>query len=111
MPVTSEARARLINLFSFFKAVEQRRNKLVLNINDHPWKLPWAELPTHPKLRIQTPADGNEFTFALSRQDISACPPPPDSIKDWLVPGWEKPEKSAEHLSTTTIIDHAGSLV
>ncbi|MDP2443344.1 hypothetical protein [Rhodoferax sp.] len=109
MPITPEARTRLINLFSFFKAVEERRTTLVRNIEDRPWKLRWTELPTHPSLRIQSPADGNEFALTLTRPDIHPCPEPPASIMNWLVAGWEEPEKTAEHLGQKTEFDGSGT--
>lgn len=109
MPITTEAREKLINLFSFFKAVEERRTTLVRNIEDRPWKLRWTELPTHSSLEIKTPAAGNEFVLTLTRPDIHPCPAPPASIKDWLVAGWEEPEKTAEYLDQKTEIDDSGT--
>lgn len=109
MPLAPEARTRLVNLFSFFKAVEERRTTLVRNVEDHSWKLRWTELPKHPSLRIQTPADGNEFSLTLTRPDIHACPAPPDSIRNWLVAGWEQPEKNAEYPDKKAEINASGS--
>lgn len=109
MPITTEAREKLINLFSFFKAVEERRTTLVRNIEERPWKLRWTDLPMHSSLEIKTPAAGNEFALILTRPDIHPCPTPPASIKDWLVTGWDGPEKTAEHLSQKTEIDDSGT--
>jgi hypothetical protein len=107
--MTPEARTKLVSLFSFFKAVEERRTTLVRNIEDRPWKLRWTDLPAHSSLDIKTPATGNEFALALTRPDIHPCPAPPASITDWLVTGWEDPEKTAEHLDQKTEIDDSGS--
>jgi len=109
MPITPEAREKLINLFSFFKAVEERRTTLVRNIEERPWKLRWTDLPMHSSLEIKTPAAGNEFALILTRPGIHPCPTPPASIKDWLVAGWEEPEKTAEHLDQKTEIDDSGT--
>lgn len=108
MSITAEARTKLINLFSFLKAVEQRRTTLVRNVEDRPWKLRWADLPNHQSLLIQRPDAGNEFSLTLERPEIHPCPIPPDSIKDWLVAGWEDTEKSAEHIDKKTEFDAQG---
>lgn len=109
MSLSTQARTRLISLFSFFKAVEERRTTLVRNIEERPWKLRWSDLPAHSSLEIKTPAAGNEFVLTLTRPDIHPCPAPPASIKDWLVAGWEEPEKTAEHLDQKTEIDDSGT--
>jgi len=109
MSLSQEARTKLINLFSFFKAVEERKTIPVRNIEDRPWKLRWADLTEHPSLKIQTPATGNDFLFSQARPVIHPCPPPPDVIADWLQPGWEAPEKPCKYISQKTAFDDDGN--
>lgn len=109
MSLSQDARTKLINLFSFFKAVEERKTIPVRNIEDRPWKLRWADLNEHPSLKIQTPATGNDFFFSLARPKIYPCPPPPDVVADWLQPGWEAPEKPCEHIGQKTAFDDDGN--
>lgn len=109
MSLSQEARTKLINLFSFFKAVEERKTIPVRNIEERPWKLRWADLPEHRSLKIQTPATGNDFFFSLVRPEIHPCQPPPDVITDWLQPGWEAPEKPCEHIGQMTAFDDDGN--
>ncbi len=109
MSLSQDARTKLIHLFSFFKAVEERKTIPVRNIEDRPWTLRWADLPEHPSLKIQTPATGDDFSFSLAHPEIHSCPPPPDLIADWLKPGWEVPEKACEHFGQTTVFDDEGN--
>ena len=103
--ISEEARKKLVNLFSFFKAVEQRRTILVRTIDDRPWKLRWSEFPTHPSLHIQLPIGENPFLLTLTRPEVKLCPTPPDSIKRWLILGWDDPEKDAQRHEKMTEFD------
>jgi very-short-patch-repair endonuclease len=100
--LTHEARKKLVNLFSFFKAVEQRRTVLVQTIDEYPWKLRWSELPTHTSLHIQLPVGNLPFSLTLNRPPIHPCPTPPAALEKWLVEGWDDPNKDARHSETVT---------
>lgn len=103
--ITEEARKKLINLFSFFKAVEQRRTVLVRTIDERPWKLRWSELPEHRSLHIQLPMGDILFSLTLSRPETRPCPIPPTTLDDWLDEGWNNPDKIARHQETMTTFD------
>lgn len=108
MSLSQEARTKLINLFSFFKAVEERKTTLVRNIEDRPWTLRWADLPKSPTVQIRTPATGDDFSFSLKRPNCHLCPLPPAVIADWLKPGWESPDDYSEHFDQRTMPDAEG---
>lgn len=103
--ITVEARRKLVNLFSFFKAVEQRRTVMVRTIDERPWKFRWSELQEYRSLHIQLPIGEHPFFLTLSRPDLHLCRTPPDTLKDWLIAGWEDPDKNAQHLEKLTAFD------
>lgn len=103
--ITEVARKRLVNLFSFFKAVEQRRTVLVRTIDERPWKLRWSELPEHRSLHIQLPIGDIPFSLTLSRPETHPGPTPLTTLDDWLEEGWNDPDKIACHRETVTTFD------
>lgn len=109
MPVTEEARGRLINLFSFFKAVEQRRSSVVRHIREQPWVLRLADLPKHERLQITRPVQGDDgVRLRLVRPEIHPCPPPPETLNGWLTEGWDDPDKEATCIEVRTEFDNHG---
>lgn len=46
------ARQKLIQLFNFFKAVEQRRAPIVWNIDKQPWAVRLSDFPAHETLQL-----------------------------------------------------------
>lgn len=86
------ARLKLIQLFSFFKAVEQRRAPIVRLIENQPWSLRLRDFPIHENLRLLKPPldDGTWLTF--KKPETHSCPAPSDSLLPWLVLGWDNPD-------------------
>jgi very-short-patch-repair endonuclease/cellulose biosynthesis protein BcsQ len=109
MPVTEEARGRLISLFSFFKAVEQRRYPVVRHIREQPWALRLADLPEHERLQVARPVEGDDGArLKLVRPEIHPCPPPPETLNGWLKEGWDDPDREVTPIEVRTEFDDRG---
>ena len=109
-----EDRRRVRRVFAFLRAFAERRAPDVRAIGDVPRKLRLRDLPEHPAVRIgsvslrgQVPAgkqgsagqlddeeDGRttEPLLRIRRPTLTKAPPPPESVADWVLKGWEKPE-------------------
>ena len=106
--VTPDARNKLIGLFSFLKAVEQRRTTLVRTLDERPWKLRFSELPAHESVKVIRPLDSQDFSLEIHHPKLVACPPPPESLDGWLSPGWEDPSREATFATSRNLLDAAG---
>lgn len=107
--LNQDARSKVINLFSYFKAVEERKTIPIRTIDEHPWRLRWTDLVTHPSLKIQTPATDDDFLFKFKKPEIQGCPSPSQLIADWLQLGWKEPEKPGIYLVSKTELDINGN--
>lgn len=88
MPITPEARARLVSLYSFLKAVSLRSHPPIKNVDQQEkcWRL--GELPEHASLFVGL-AEGSESWLELKKPDVHLCPEPPAALKPWLHDGWD----------------------
>ena len=97
---------KLANLFSFFKAVEQRRIPPLLQVDECLWTLRWRDLPEHETLLIQRPNDQQSFRFSFARPELTACPKPPDVLLDWVEAGWDSPDRPAIYSRSHVVVNH-----
>ncbi len=88
------ARQKLIQLFNFFKAVEQRRAPIVRHIASQPWTLRLSDLPTHETLRLLRPVPEDGTWLIFKKPETHHCPDPGDRLRPWLNLGWDNPEHS-----------------
>jgi hypothetical protein len=102
----NQSQNKLINLFSFFKAVEQRRIPPLLQVDQCSWTLRWRDLPEHETLLIQRQNDQQSFRLSFARPELTACPKPPDVLLDWVEAGWESPDRSAIHSPSHVVVNH-----
>lgn len=89
-----EARQKLIQLFNFFKAVEQRRAPITRHIASQPWALRLSDFPIHETLQLFRPVSEDGTWLVFRKPETHPCPDPGDRLRHWLVAGWENPELS-----------------
>ena len=97
MPITPEARARLISLYSYLKAVSLRSHPPVKHVGQQEqcWRL--NEFPEHASLFVGL-AEGRDSWLELKKPEIHLCPEPPAELKPWLHDGWDALDKErAKH--------------
>jgi hypothetical protein len=100
MSIPTEAalpRKRLTQLFEYLKAYSDLRYPPVRDIDQQERRLWLDSLPVHPcvDLRRDPPKDEDEsadgdIILSLTRPTLTPCPPPPEAIRDWVKPGWQK---------------------
>jgi hypothetical protein len=99
-------RERLIKVFEFLKAYTELRFPTVRDIEQQ-LKILWLrDLPKHTSVEVHqndpdldVPENG-DVILKVTRPSLTACPPPPAAIADWIKPGWENIENRVEfHVS------------
>lgn len=101
------ARQKLIQLFSFFKAVEQRRAPIVRHIANQSWVLWINSLPSYDTLSLFTPVHEDGTWLLFRKPETHPCPEPGERLQPWLDSGWDDPEISiASHpLERVMVVD------
>src|SRR6516225_6919340 len=103
-------RKRATQIFRYLEALNQQRNPAKRHLGDQLWHLWFRDLPEHPSVRRAefadspysaegtaaqppetSPDSGDEFILKVHRPKLTACPPPPESLAQWLERGWEEP--------------------
>ncbi|MDP2804442.1 MAG: hypothetical protein Q8O24_00725, partial [Gallionellaceae bacterium] len=82
---------KLTQLFSFFKAVEQRRAPITRQIKDQSWFLRLNDLPEHETLRLVRPAQDDGAWLFFRKPETRHCPEPGERLRSWLNAGWDNP--------------------
>src|SRR5882672_2269527 len=96
-------RQRLAQLFEYLKAYSDLRYPPVRDIDGQDRTLWLDALPAHASVELPRELgkdeEGNEdgdVLLTLSRPTLTPCPPPPEAIRDWVKPGWQKWPGSSE---------------
>jgi very-short-patch-repair endonuclease len=105
-------RQRLTQLFEYLKAYSDLRYPPVRDIDRQERTLWLDALPAHACVVLHPDhgkdEEGNEdgdILLTLSRPTLTPCPPPPDAIRDWVKPGWQKWPGSSEVLISRPVKD------
>ena len=88
------ARHKLIQLFNFFKAVEQRRAPIVWNIDKQPWAVRLSDFPVHETLQLFRPEKDDGTWLLFRKPETHPCPEPGERLRLWLNVGWDDPALS-----------------
>lgn len=103
-----DARSKLTQIYRYLQALNARRNPVVRRIEEQAWREWLRDIPNHPMVAGR-PGDGDgEFILKVRRPEKVACPRPPDSILDWLEPGWDQPEQAARVVPELGTTDSRG---
>jgi len=97
MQPASGARDRARRLFEFLKRFEERRSPARRSVDDAAWKLVLSDLPKHPSVQLGSEIEGEDSpVLSIGQPTLTACPEPPEIVRDWLLPGWKEPDREVD---------------
>lgn len=105
MPETSIPKQRLLQIFQFLEAFHQVRNPVVRQLRDQPWSFDLTKLPDHESIRLgsrshakgKSPEEGDEdVVLRIERPRFTPAPDPPESLRAWVIAGWQEYPGRAE---------------
>src|SRR5206468_10084982 len=106
----AQGRRRIKQVFAFLKAFAERRAPNVRTLDEVPRKLRLKLLPEHPSIKIgavtlrpaatrtrdeasdEEDARTAEPLIRVRRPALTKAPPPPDSVAEWVLRGWDRPD-------------------
>jgi very-short-patch-repair endonuclease len=101
-------------VFRFLKAFAERNVPMPMRVGSQLWQLAFRELPTHPTIEVgdvilstvtEVSEEGSSKPLLRVRRPVlSKCPAPPAVLREWLLTGWDDPQKEAKHQSTLNVI-------
>ena len=88
---------KAISLFEFIRELNKLKQKLVLNMREHPLCRPLGELPPDPEhIRLQyrdrveeDAAETDQVLLSVRKPQFERCPQPEAVLDGWLVEGWD----------------------
>lgn len=99
--MTEQIKSKIRQLYTFLKEANQLRYRPVRQLAGNEFVIRLSEMPPHPALQIFRPTvtEGNETLVSdtiikITRARLSNCPVPPISIEEWLIQGWDDPNKA-----------------
>ena len=102
-PDIQPQRERLLKVFEFLKAYLDLRYPPVRDIGQQMRTLWLKDLPQHSSIEIFRPNNNEEeetevsdIILQITRPTLTNCPTPPAAIVDWLKPGWQNIDVTAE---------------
>jgi very-short-patch-repair endonuclease len=113
---TKLAVERAKQVFRFLKAFAERDVPVRTRIGDHRWCQRLCELPEHPSIVVgevhvgaeSDVVDGENTVdlplITVKRPTLTPPPEPPDSIVDFLRPGWRDPDGTTEVLESRKVV-------
>ena len=96
----TEIRQRVEQVMRFLAEVSRRRNPVVRRWSGYDWTLDLTALPRHSAVRVGAENDDSSVLLWVKRPKETPCDPPPESIADWVLPGWAVPDGDAQFLAT-----------
>ena len=104
----------IIRVLKFLQEFHRTKTPPVLNLDEHPWKLYFDQLPHYSLIQVgphfeylkqlfdeENFVAGN-FILKVGRPTESQCPPPSVVAENWLKAGWETPGVEPQiHVSKT----------
>ena len=103
---------RFTKLFEFLKAFSDLQYPLVRNIDEQLRVLWLGNFSGHSGVEVHRDeskegeiAADNTVVFRVTRPNLTPCPPPPATLKEWIKPGWQKIEGKAETQSSRKRLD------
>lgn len=111
-----DARQKVERLFQFIRAFTNFRHPLRRQLSDQPaakLQIAFDALPATSEW-IESwsgPEDDRRWLLRVRLCPPDPCPLPPQQIKDWLFPGWEKHIETARHAEEKTFRGADGQTV
>jgi very-short-patch-repair endonuclease len=123
-------RKRATQIFRYLEALNQQRNPAKRHLDAQIWHLWFRDLAEHPSIRRAgfagtpsaaeetaapsaetSPVPDDEFILKVRRPKLTACPPPPELLTEWLERGWEEPTAEVHVRESVHDRDTQGSTV
>jgi hypothetical protein len=115
-------RQRIEQVFKYLQALHEHRNPAKRQVDEQPWRLWFDSLPDHPAVaRPEILGDETDDAshderdkpevdsiLSVERPKLSDAPRPPEELRPWLKPGWEKPENQFDHVPQREDLDENG---
>ncbi len=98
--ISDRARSNLKSLFSYIRALAERRYATVYNYKNYSFSLEYDSLPEHelvltPAFSADKDASEADLVLSVSKAEVPPCPAIPKSLSGWLESGWDDPTKKA----------------
>lgn len=119
-------RSRIRKIFQYLEALNQLRNAPKRQIQEQPWFLWFKDIPQHESIQkgvigdVQQldPGQGGELppvkediVLKVKRPQITHSPAPPETIRAWLMDGWEQVDGSVETIKSKNDISPKGETI
>ena len=111
---SAAVRTRVVKVFEFLKALHAVRSPAERQIAKQRWSMWLGDLPDHPCVRLmdvsgRRDADdafqSPEVLLTVRRPPITACPTPPELVREWLEAGWMEPHKEVNVRASINRVD------
>lgn len=106
--MSDSAKQRLKQIFSYIRALAERRAATFTSYSDYGFCLPLYDLPEHET--ISTPSlcevDGQPVTdvvLTVGKAEYSPCPVLPETLVNWLQPGWDDPTREPKLIDRVVV--------
>jgi very-short-patch-repair endonuclease/superfamily I DNA/RNA helicase len=115
--VSETVKNRVRQLYSFLREANQLRFRPVRLLSEQLKVVRLAEMPQHESMHLYRPVqvldaqDVPDTLMRIKRPVTTQCPPPPETIASWLLPGWDDPAKSANYAESRNDIDETGQTI
>lgn len=111
----TQHQTRLRKVFEFLKSYIELRYPPVREI-EHQLKVLWLnDLPQHRSVELfrggtdsEDESENADVVLRITRPNLTACPSPPAAIAEWVKPGWEKFDSSADFHPSSNVPDPSG---
>ena len=96
-------KVKVRQLYAFLKEANQLQFRPVRKLSDQQQVIKLSDIPQHPSvqifkpIRVQESQELPETLLKVSRPKITRCPAPPDSLIEWVLPGWDDPSIKADY--------------
>ena len=117
------AKRRIRQVFEYLKALHEHRNPAIRQVSEQRWSMWLDDLPRHPAIErparmvagetSETESTDSETYFVLRvrRPRLTPAPPPPDTLRDWIQPGWDDIRQPAVHVESINVRSPEGPTV
>lgn len=115
----TDAKARLKQTFQFLRELNQLRNPVTRDLSVVDVVIRIEDWEPHPCIQVRR-GDGNnedavtpeaseiEPLIRIKRPRLTPCPPPPESLRDWIRPTWHQVGAQVEPLESRNFEDRSG---
>lgn len=111
--MSDQTKPRIRQLYSFLREANLIRFRPVRSFTDHPKAIRLSELPQHESIQVRRPIHDDtgpatdEALLRITRPRETRCPSPPESVRPWLLTGWDDPTRPAEVAESLNITEPA----